>query len=588
MAGMITVRGVEIYVPGAYATTLVSSSLAGPQRAFQVPILLAGAHMGYPYDVADKLVTGESDPLAAQRCATGNAVATLYGADSDMARAFAQAKRHDLPFAYCVCLSALTRASVIVTSTGPVTQFTLYPRLFGTAPGYHKIKWASGVLTTQPWKHFSHLTANASSSATRIYVRDNSWAYAGLAVEVGDNNSANVAAAVVDKGQEIDSSGQVTYWIELDTALGGVYTTAEYAAVVAYGTATEVSDTFTTCQALIDYLNTSSQYWRAVKATGTFTDAVPIAVSSLTPLKDISAWGTVTDGTSPAVVDSDVQDTFTWFEETGNAAIQTASGGLIPRLFLLANSSATAHGYARDYAVNRREPGENRFPVAIVTGCAWGDTAVGADDSTDPVYRAGVLDHQDIQLVANGRDRLAACLSTAAQIWGLRAAGGVSHNLTGDELKGEPETVWTEADRESLIRGGVTTDKLWVALGRSYYGVAQGNNTLQDNLVSWNESTADTPLAQQRDIVDYIQQTQARTATTYLVGREGVSSTKARLVYQTMAKQFEVDGLIEPDSYTLTSVARNATDTGWDVRDAFSPIGTTDFIHTITTIRIGE
>jgi len=587
MAGSITIDGVRIYIPGVYGTARVSSSLEGPARSFHVPVLLADAWQGYPYDLEDKLLTGETARLPTERLGDLTDVRDLYGADSDMAIAFGQGKRVGLPYALCLCTSPLTRASGLVTSTGPVNQFTVYPRLLGAAPGWHKITWTSGgVWTTTPWRNFSPLTANAASGDTRVYVRDNSWAYEGLTVEIGDNDTANAEREIVSVGTEINAAGQKLYWIELDSAVGAAFTTAQYGAVATYqGSRTESSGTLTTGQELVDYLNDESKYWRVVKHAN-FTSAMPIAVATALPLKDIAAWGTITDGTAPAGSSTDVGNILDWLTDGGNSEIIRVED-LIPRLFLLASENTAAHTLLVTYAAAMREQDAARFPVQLITGCGWGNIDTAANDSDNPAVRALGIDSQDVVLVAGGLDLLAPYLSTAAQVWGLIASGGLVHNLTGDQLKGTPETRWSTSQLEGLIRGGVLTYRMCVTGRGNYLGIAQGCNTLQNNATSWVNGTNETPLVMQRNIVDFVEQDKRLLLMGDVWGADAVDAALVRSKLLARAKSWEATGLIKEATYAIGDVAQNSTGSGWDVTDSYEPPVTTDFINLTTTIKVG-
>jgi hypothetical protein len=580
--------GLERRTPGAYTAAKAINSLPGGVKPFQIPVLLAGATQGYPYDVVSKQFTGEPEISPFRELKTARDVRALFGAGSDMAIAFEQATRPGtagLPYAWCVCLSDLTRASAIVTSSGPTTQLTLYGKLFGVAPGWNKITWTGGVWTTTPWKHFSLLTANGGSSATRIYVADNSWIRAGMVVEVGDNNSTNVERTVVSKGQELSSTGQKLYWVELDDTLGAAMDTAQYAAVAYYDTTvTEVSDTFTTGAELFDFLNSSScSYWRAKKESS-YTGALPISISTATPLKDISAWSTVTDGTSPAPTASDVDDFITLMDDTGSQDLRAAAQA-IPRLYLLAMSDSAGHAAMRDWAITQRTDG---YAIQVVTGCAWGDTDLAATDSTNPTYRAGLLNSEDMILCAGGLDYLPAYLSTAAQVFGYRARGGISHNLTRDKIFGSVfERRWSETAIDTLLEGGVLAVKQWNDQTGTYYGIAQGLNTLQANDTAWNDDST-TCLAQQRDIVDFILLDQKLNCTGSLVGNDSVNKAAVRAIVLARATIYESQNLIVPGSFSILSVTLNSAANGWDVQTCFTAVATVDFITVLNNVLIGE
>lgn len=586
---VITFRGRQHRRPDAYVDAQAINNLPGGVQPFQIPVMLAGAVQGYPYDVGDHLITGEAAISPFRRMETTSDAKALFGAASDMAVAFQQAKRPEssgLPYAWCVCLSALTRASVVVTSTGPVSQITVYGKLFGVPGGWNKITWTGGVWTTTPWKHLSLFTANAGSTATRIYVSDNSWAREGMVLEVGDNDTANAERTVVSKGEELSSTGQKLYWIELDSAVGASLTTAQYAAAAYYDTTrTEASDTLATGQELVDFLNSSDcTYWRAKKESG-FTSAVPITVGTATPLKDISAWGTVTDGTSPAPTSSDVDDFITLMDATGSTDLRTLVNG-VPRLYYLASSDSTAHASMRDWAIVQRDAG---YPIQVVTGCAWGDVDLTADDNTNPTVRAAALDSQDMQLCAGGVDYLPAYISTAAQVFGYRARGGISHNLTKDKVFGSVfEKRWSDTNLDTLLAGGVTCIRQWITSGGAHYGLTQGNNTLQANDIAWNDSDNTTCLAQQRDIVDYIMLDQRLYATQNLVGEDYVPEAAVRAVLLGRASVYAGQNLIVADSFKITSIALNDAANGWDAVTCFTAVPTVDFITVLNNVLLAE
>jgi len=586
---LIEFRGIERRRPDVYTDAQAINNLPGGVRAFQIPVMLAGAVQGYPYDVVSKQFTGEPAISPFRRLDSTRNVRALFGSASDMAIAFEQATKpgtSGLPYAWCVCISDLTRASVPVTSTGPVTQLTIYGKLFGVAPGWNKIKWTGGVFTTTPWKHFSLLTVNGGSTDTRIYVSDNSWARAGMAVEVGDNDTANVPLNVVSKGEELSSTGQKRYWIELDDALGAAFTTAQYGAVAYYDTTvTEVSDAFTTGNELVDFLNGAScSYWRAKKESG-FTGALPITVGTSTPLKDISAWGTVVDGTSPAPTSSDVDDFITLMDATGTSDL-TALTNASARLYHLATSDSTAHTAMRAWAVLRRAAG---YPIAVVTGCAWGDTSTSASDSTSSIYRAGLLNSQDVMLCAGGVDYLAPYLSTAAQVFGYRARGGISHNLTRDKIVATVhEKRWSDTEQDLLLDGGVLFCRQFLDNTGAYYAFAQGLNTLQANDLAWNFDDNTTSLAQQRDIVDFILLDQKLNCTGALLGNDFVDQSAVRAVVLARAKIYERLNLIVTGTFQVQSITLNTAGNGWDVVTCFTPVATTDFLTILNNVLIGE
>lgn len=580
--------GVERFVPDVYTASKVVSNLPGATRAFQVPVLLASADQGYPYNVASLVEAAEGTVVPWRKMTRSSDVRALYGKASDMDVAFNYGKKGGLPYAWAVCLSALTRASVIATSTGPVNQIKLFSQLFGAPGGWHKLSWTSSTLTVQPWKHWSKLVADAATGDYRVYVTDNTWIYVGMAVEIGDNATANASKTVTAKGQEIQSDGTIRYWVEFSATVGADIATADYAAIAYYDTADQTaSGTLSTTQAVIDFINDASEVFGAVKHAD-YTGATLLTVTSLTSLKDISAWGTVTAGTSPAATSSDVDDFLTQLDGDGvdNLDAWRADANALPRLFCLVLADSDAHNLLVTWAQEQRADG---YPVAFVTGCDWGDIVLGAGDDTDPAYRAASLNSQDITLCALGLDRLPAVLSLAPYVWGYRANGGVNHNLTKDRINATAlETRWSAADLDTLVQAGVLSLRQFITNEAIFQGVIQGLSTLQANASAWNTGVdATTPLLNQRDIADFIFLDLKLYVTGKLLGEDQVTKLDVTGAALARGRGYETQGYIESGSFKVVSVELNSAGNGWDVEACFVPITTTDFITITTTILVG-
>jgi hypothetical protein len=440
MPSIITPLGRMAYVPGVYSGFDVVSDLPGALPDFQVPIVLAEAEEGYPYDVRSSQEQHENlTPW--KNLGTSSAAAVWFGLDSDLAVAFAYAKKHGLPQAYCVAMNALTRAKILVTSAGPVNEMTIMPQKYGAPGNWIAIRWASGVMEVTPLAHYSRLVANAGVGDTRIYLRDNSWVEVDTEIELGSNTVAKITKTVVALGTDLDADGQILYWVEFDSALASGLNTADYALAFSYDdTKTETSPTFGAGegQLLLDWLQNESEFLNGTKHLN-FTGTLPIAVAASTPLKDIAVWGAVTQGTTPAMTASDHSDFITLLDasESDLFALENSS---VHQAFLVVDGSSTVHASWRDWAIAKRQEG---YAVSITTGARWGDVVVGAGDDTDPVYRAGVLNSQDVALCAGGLDRLDAYLSYAPAVFGRRIERGIPHNLTNDDLLyGEVEVQW--------------------------------------------------------------------------------------------------------------------------------------------------
>lgn len=582
---VVTVDGRSIRRPGVPSTERVVSTLPGAQPDYRVPVILAAADFGVPYTVRDDLEANETPRGPFVRLLTDTAAADAFGRESDMAVAMQWAKRGGLPMAYCVCLSSLTRASVLSTSTGPVVQAKVYPRAFGFLHGHVKLKYASNVMEVTPVRYYTRLTANASTSAKRLYVKRNDWIRVGATVTIGDGAAANETAVVAAKGEQFDTNGQKVYWIDLATGLGTGRTTAQYAVVLDYDEQRkEVSPaTLTTGTAIVTWLNESSRILAATVQTGTFTDAVWIAVSSATALKDISAWGTVTDGTSPAVTTTDMDDLITALRAVEWDAFVELYG-VAPQAFLAVTDNATMHASLRDFAIDQRGINE---PVSVTTGAGWADIDPDAGDTTNPAVRAATLNSQDVLLTAGGIDYLPSYLSFAPFVFGRRLSGDVNHNITNDPLVYTTLQVrWDERNSGQityLLDRGVCV----YALKGPRFVIEQGLSTLQDNDNAWNTGTNDTPLIAQRDVVDFVTHSVRTILLTDQIGADVVTpasiadAVRARLDFFRERRRLIAD-------WFISSIGLNASGAGYDVAWGIRPNPTVDYIPLDTTILIGE
>lgn len=584
----------RIYAPGVYSRTRVSSSLPGPLPQFHTPIICGHATTGHGYDARAKSVTGETQFDFYKECRTESEVGAYFGVGSDIHRAAKVAFRHGLPMGYFVALSPMTRASLLVDNGGgsPTSQFTLHAKAFGPVGGWTKIKYATAddILSIRPVKRYAMLSSNLGSSATRANIAGggiHSWLTEGAVIVVGSNAVAGASKTITKVGVDIAANGQRQHWIEIDASMGSACNTSDYAMVLQYEDTTISSPALTTSQGLIDYLNGDGGYPEsahlfAVKHAS-FTNAQPADVASETPLKEITAWDTATAGTAPATVDSDATSLVALLDGGAwDRFLNTEQ--LIPQAFLWADGDDTRHGTMRDYAIARRTAG---YPISVTTGCNWGDIVVGAGDTTAPEFRAITLNSQDVALCANGGDREAAALSTAAAVFGRRVAGGPGHNLTNDELLfGEWETTWTPTQRDTLLKRGVITTKLSVG-NTIAYKLSQGSSTLQANAVIWNVNDKTTWSVHQRDLADAIDKAFGADVESELIGADEVSPgiIAGRLLRK--AEQMERKGWIRRDTYSITSIVLNDAGNGYDVTHAYFLPALNDYITLTNTIMVG-
>lgn len=586
-------EGQRYYVPAVYTTTRVASSLPGPLPAFHIPVILGSGTDGHPFNADDSLVTGETAFTPFKLCNTDSACADYFGTGSELHRGMKVAKRHALPFAYMVNLSAMTRASIIAdTVTSNVEQFTLYARRFGPRWGWTKIGYATNTLTIVPVKRYAMLSANLGSSATRAYVTGggiHDWLTVGATVTVGANDVAGVSRTILATGIELDSNGQRQQWVELSSAVGSAVNTSAYGLILQYDTDKTYTVTgMTTSQLLIDYFNDEDQIFRAVKHAN-FTGAVPATVASPTPLKEITAWGTATAGTSPAVTGTDLSD-FIELMNAGGWDAFAVQNQVIPQTYLLLSGTSTLHATMRDYATAERVRG---WPISVTTGCRWGDVVIGAGDDTDPTFRAAALNSQDVMLAAGGLDREAAYLSLAAALFGRRVSGGPGHNLTNDDfLASELEVRWDEinsGELSTLCKKGVATYKL--SIGQSIrYRLSQGLSTLQaNNGLIWNVSDATTWSVMQRDLADFVDRVVRTDFEESVVGADAIDANAIAAILQRRAsRSLEARGHIKKGGFRITAITLNDAGNGYDVAWSIRLPDTVDFITFTTTILIGE
>jgi len=589
MPSVIAPDGTTVYIPGVYQNQEVISDLPGATPEFHIPVVIGDANMGHPYNAQDLKYANEDAFSPFRLCKTTAAVEAYYGKGSEIAKAFRIAKRHGLPFAYCCAINAMTRASIVATSTGPVDELTLFSKTFGAVGGHHKVTVTvtPSSITITPVKRHTLLTSNAAATDKRIYVQDNSWAAIGQSYELGDNTQANQAFVVADKGEEYDSNGQIVYWIEATAAVGAIFATAQYAMLVEYDTVNvEESGTITTGQEFYDFLNDTSKYVGA-KKEATFSDVVLIA-QAIKPMKEIAAWNAPTDGTSPAGTVTEHDDLISDLDasEWDNFLL---TYGVVPQAFLVVDGSSTIHASWRDWAATKRAEG---WPVSFTVGCDWGDTDVTGNVDTNSRYRAQTLNSQDMMLCAGGMDFQASYLSTAPAVFGRRIGGGLNHNLTNDELLySNLEKIWDErssGELTLLTRSGVVTQRLRVA-GNPRYVVSEGLSTLQNNGSSWNTVTNDTPLVMQRDLADFFDRVTKEDLDGTQVGADAVSADSiAAVLRNRVEKTLERKNYVVKGSYTISEIALQDSGAGYDVTHQVQFPTTLDFITTNTQILVGE
>lgn len=580
--------GQLVYVPGVYTVVETLGSLPGPPPVYHVPVVVADVDEGVPHTYDEDREDNEPE-LGGFRLVTGSAQAATWARRGSDAELFLRhAFRAGLPFAYLVTAQALERASVVATSTGPVTEWKLYAEKWGAPGGWIKIGTpAPSQISVQPPRRWSRVNADVASGATRLYVRDNQWVREGMTIEIGDNNGANVERVVADTGRDLGPDGRPRWWVDVTVALAGSISVAAGAAIAEYADQDVVTSPALAGDAMIDWINRNAPGVRAVRAA-TFTGSAHINVSATAPIKDLAGWGTVAAGLAPPSSPSDHADLIAWLNAEGLDAFKL-QWGQVARTWGVASGVSTVHGAWRDFATSLRSNGE---PISVNVGTRYGDVALGAGDDTDPIHRAAALDSQDVQLAAGSVDGFHPYLSLSAIYFGRRVSGGVGHNLTQDPFTYESlYPKWDErgaGELTALHRAGVATYRLRGS--RPYrFVLSQGLSTLQTNLLAWNSDNHTTPLVMQRDLADAVDADLTDALDGSQLGREVTAASIAATVLS-RGRGLRRRGWIrdDDDALRLVSIEEDGSGAGFNAEWAVRLPVTVDYITGRTLVRLEE
>lgn len=576
--------GLNTRIPGVYFKSEAVSSQPGPIPDFHVPIIVGDADEGHPYNADTLKYADEDDFTPFALIGEGAAVGRYYGNGSPIHVATRYAKDAGLPTAYFCCASALTRASVVATSgTKAVNELYLYPYSFGPAPSYVKIKFSSSTLTVTPVRRATLLTANGASGAKRIYVRDNSWIQVGMTLTIGDNDTAVASVVVAGVGVELNSSGQRLYYVDLASALGATFATADYAVLLAYDTDIVSPATLSNANLVYEYVRNTLRYQgrRILGATkhADYTGAALDSLATATALLKVTSsdWTNATVATAPASSITQHNAIITALNASEWDAFLTREQ-VRPQAFLVVSPTSAVHSAWSTWAATRRAAG---WPVSITAGCSWGDTSTSASNDTSAVYRAQALNSEDFCLVAGGIDRLASYLSHAPQVFARRVAGGVGHNLTNDDLVyDEIETEWDEvasAQLTTLHRAGVVTYRL--SRSRPFrYVISQGLSTYQTNDAAWDTVDAKTCLVMQRDLADAINEVLSADLDSEQLGVDEVTPNSIAAVVLRRCEVLQQRRRWIKPGYSITSITLDSSGNGYNVVFQVTPRVTNDFI----------
>jgi len=335
-----------------------------------------------------------------------------------------------------------------------------------------------------------------------------------------------------------------------------------------------VSGQLSTLDLCVAWINANaSQYFAAVKSAGAVL--LPGDFAGL-----FSTTASYVAGTSPDAIEADWTAILaalpTWIELYDIRLI-------CPMIDLVTATQHSVIQSFRDLAISQRTAGH---PVQIICGGIVGDYVVDAGDTTDPAYRAGIYNNQDVILAAPGIDALAAYITAAPAVTGLLNGSAIAHNLTRDDIVASTlEDSYTTAELETLIDAGVIA----IATNKNGFYLAKGVNTLQANDNTWNVAGKTTYLPMQRSLVDYVLKYFKEDLESF-VGADGIkkNTIASRCAYNWDVLKNSFDPSLfgeNPDDvfgnglpYKTDKIEASSDGQGWYVYLALIPANETNFI----------
>lgn len=573
------------YIPGVYSDFRVRSSVAGPLPIWHVPVVIGHAEEGPPFNF-DAIKSAAEDELGPFRqLRDASQVAATYGEQSEIHRIATFAKRHGLGTAFYAAGNQLTRAQVIITSTGPNNEVLLIARKAGWPSNWIKIDDSAGgkVFTYTPLKYKTRILADVGSSDVRLVVQDNSWIRVGMTLNIGSNATSATTKTVVSKGSVRTATG-IERFVIVNSAPGAV-TVANYAAIWEYDEQNKITVTpgAATTAGFIQATNEHPTCPFYAVADDDESGAAFLTITS--PPKALIAitdWDTVTKGTSPAFTATD-SAAFVALMNAGGWEAFLSEYQRIPRIYYVGSALMAVHEDWRDYALSERARG---FPVMVVTGADTGDLDLTGDDSGDLTYRAESIDNQDVALCATGIDDEAAYISFGAAVFGRIVEGGVGHNLTNDPLiYSVIEKKWSRTQLETLHRKGVIVPRM-ATHSPFRFVISQGVSTLQDNELLWNPTTKATWSLHQRDLADFNSRALGDDISRKELGSDAVTPNSVAQTLLARVFQLERAGTIQAGSHVIDLIEEDGNG-GMNVEQGFRLPGLSDYFGITNTLIVG-
>jgi len=424
------------------------------------------------------------------------------------------------------------------------------------------------TVTITPTKEEKLLTQTANSGQNIIYVNNVEGIDAGRTFILASSARESITVKAVDKTYTANG-----YKVVLESNLSNNHTTGNTGRLFNKDTARQAVYTFVGSEynlaAIVAKINAIPQFFT--------TEAVGTDVPATLAETYFSALSTVAGGANIDATSADYTEIATLFPSWSDAFLRANKVNV--RIILLGTPDASIHAVFKALQATMRSNTYNR-PISIVAGCELGDILVTGSATTNPIYRAASINDGSFSIWADGLDGLPAYKSLAPQIFGIRLANPITHNLTRDKINASKlEKEWTRPELEKLLVGGVGT----VVATKTGFRVAQGISTYQDHTNDWNEQDNDTYLIQQRDLADYFHIGIIQGLDNDLVGNDNITLETVTQYVNATAQKYIQEGYIT--SIVVKEIKKSGL--GWIVKHDITLPGLTDFFGVQTYIIAG-